>query len=95
MACLKTRPKRKEPAHKAVLRTQYEIWVKEFGEVCGICGRKPTATRRLDRDHCHTTGDWRGLLCARCNRALPNWMDAKWLRNAIVYLERTTKKGEI
>lgn len=66
----------------------YERWVELFGELCGICGRKPSTKRRLDRDHDHATGEPRGLLCARCNRALPSWMTAKWLRLAVIYLER-------
>jgi hypothetical protein len=39
---------------------------------CAIrgCGNTPK-TRRLDIDHNHRTGQTRGLLCSRCNRALP------------------------
>lgn len=60
------------------------------GERCAICGRKRSARRRLDRDHCHKTGKPRGLLCARCNRALPSWVTADWLRNAANYLDKAT-----
>lgn len=88
--CGKPRPAKRQPAHRAVLgEMAYEEWVRMFGgEVCGICGRQPSATRRLDRDHDHKTGKPRGLLCARCNRALPSWVDAQWLRRAAYYLER-------
>ena len=59
------------------------------GEHCGICGRKPSVTRRLDRDHEHSTPPLaRGLLCARCNRSLPAHVTVEWLRAAIKYLER-------
>lgn len=59
------------------------------GEHCAICGRLPTANRRLDRDHDHSGGGRpRGLLCTRCNRALPNWMTSDWLRTAAEYLDR-------
>lgn len=58
-------------------------------ERCGICGRKPTATRRLDRDHDHKTGKPRGLLCNRCNRALPHHITPEWLEAAAAYLRRT------
>lgn len=59
------------------------------GEFCAICRRKPSKVRRLDRDHDHKTGKPRGLLCARCNRSLPAWVTAEWLRDAADYLERT------
>lgn len=69
----------------------YEDWVLAFGETCGICGAGPSANRRLDRDHIHTgprAGEARGLLCHRCNRALPAWMIPAWLFRAAAYLDR-------
>jgi hypothetical protein len=58
------------------------------GEHCGICGAVPK-TRRLDRDHEHKgNGALRGLLCIRCNLALPNRITIEWLKLAIAYLER-------
>jgi hypothetical protein len=89
-ACGGPRPKRKQPAHRAVLNDlPYEWWVERFGEQCGICGRSPSANRRLDRDHDHKLPSGpRGLLCARCNRALPSWVTPEWLRLAADYLER-------
>lgn len=93
-ACGKTRPKRKEPAHKAILKAVlYEQWEELFGQKCNICGRKPTAKRRLDRDHDHKTGKMRGLLCARCNRALPRWITPEWLESAAEYLKRAETLG--
>ena len=88
-ACGGPRPKRKQPAHRAVLADMpYEEWEAVYGPSCGICGRSATARRRLDRDHDHKTGRARGLLCARCNRALPSWVTGEWLRAAVLYLER-------
>lgn len=52
---------------------------------CAICGRPPK-NRRLDMDHHHKSMQVRGLLCVRCNRALPDWMDVEWLIRAIAYL---------
>ena len=72
----------------SALDAPYEEWAARFGETCGICGRPPGPNRRLDRDHCHRSGAMRGLLCARCNRALPSWIDADWLKRAVAYLER-------
>lgn len=85
--CGQRRPVRRTAAQKA-LAESYELWTARFGSVCNICGKAPSARRRLDRDHDHRTGAGRGLLCARCNRALPNWVTTEWLRSAADYLER-------
>lgn len=40
---------------------------------CGICQRRDGGDRRgyrLSVDHCHRTGAVRGLLCAKCNKAI-------------------------
>lgn len=58
------------------------------GGVCGICGRLPSERRKFDMDHDHKALYLRGLLCPRCNRALPSWMTPAWLRAAADYLER-------
>ena len=55
------------------------------GGGCAICGAAPK-TRRLHVDHDHATGAVRGLLCHRCNRALPTWVTAGWLIAAANYL---------
>ena len=55
------------------------------GGGCAICGTTPK-TRRLNVDHDHRTGAVRGLLCHRCNRALPNWITVEWLLSAAIYL---------
>lgn len=90
-SCGQVRPAARRPKHQMVLDTvPYEMWVARFGERCGICGRPPGPNRRLDRDHDHRTGLWRGVLCHRCNRALPDWITVQWLRAAITYLERMT-----
>ncbi len=52
---------------------------------CALCPNTPK-TRRLHVDHDHATGEVRGLLCHRCNRALPTWVTAEWLRGAAVYV---------
>lgn len=86
--CGKKRPATKRPDHMAALNESYPVWVDIFGEKCGICGRKPSARRKLDRDHDHKTHAKRGLLCNRCNRALPNWVTEEWLYQAATYLHK-------
>lgn len=55
------------------------------GGTCALCPATPKA-RRLNTDHDHATGKVRGLLCHRCNRALPAWIRVEWLQRAIEYL---------
>lgn len=88
-ACSKPLPKRRKPRHMVALELPYEEYVAlNGGNVCGICRTPATGTRKLDRDHDHRAGTPRGLLHARCNRALPSWVTPSWLRAAADYLER-------
>lgn len=48
---------------------EFERRLREQNGVCAICCEKING-REAQRDHCHTTGEWRGLLCGKCNRAL-------------------------
>lgn len=87
--CGKPRPKRQRPAHRAALDLSYEVFLAANGGVerCGICGREPTADKRLDRDHEHKgNGRPRGLLCSQCNRRLGPHMTVEWLEAALAYL---------
>lgn len=65
---------------------QYDAMLKRQGGGCAICHAKPK-TRRLNIDHDHKTGRIRGLLCHRCNRFLPTFAGATWLRRAADYLD--------
>ena len=60
---------------------------------CAICGNPPK-TRRLHADHNHRTHNVRGLLCFRCNRALPTYVTADWLAKAYWYVLRDETGGE-
>lgn len=90
-ACGSRRPAARKPKHTAALDVPFEEWQREFGDRCGICGRPPGPNRRLDRDHWHGgpfAGHPRGLLCHRCNRALPDWVTLLWLERASIYLRK-------
>lgn len=91
-ACGKRRPAKKRPEHMSALALPYEYYVAlNGGEHCGVCGRGPSANRKLDRDHLHEgVGIPRGLLCHLCNRGLKLLGDnPAQLRAAADYLERT------
>ena len=78
------------------LRNKYGIsldeWEKQFaeqGEVCAICGIDyPAGAKGWSTDHDHETGQFRGILCVRCNRGLGSFLDSpSALRAAADYLE--------
>lgn len=57
--------------------------------VCAICEQKCRTRPRLAVDHCHGTGQIRGLLCFNCNTTLGKFKDSPALfRRAGEYLER-------
>lgn len=64
--------------------------------VCAICKGSGFKMHQginqiLCLDHCHTTGQVRGLLCHNCNRALGLLQDnTDFLKSAIEYLEGAT-----
>lgn len=60
---------------------------------CAICKIEPGEIR-FHIDHCHTTGEVRGILCINCNRALGCFRDdTDLLSAAISYLNRARAKS--
>jgi hypothetical protein len=71
---------------------QYNLMVKNQNECCAICNTKMIGPREPAIDHCHNTGQVRGLLCSSCNIALGHMKDdINRLENAIAYLKKTKK----
>jgi len=85
----KTGPRKLTPDEKKLsirksdLKRLYGITLEDFENMqarqnnkCAICGVDPPESnkRRLSIDHCHITGDIRGLLCTRCNTML-GWFE--------------------
>jgi hypothetical protein len=59
--------------------------VQDRNRVCEICGE----TKPIIVDHCHTSGEVRGLICSSCNSVLGYSRDSiRILENSIEYLER-------
>lgn len=80
---------------------QYEDMLANQGGVCAICGQdEPLAHGRTGRkfrlsvDHCHATGNVRGLLCQKCNRAVGLLGDSiDLLEKAVAYLKGSVSIG--
>lgn len=103
--CTARRPKRRVPSHARTLRDDpYPVYERTNGEIhaaafggewsedhCGVCGRAPSSTRHMDRDHDHTTGKPRGLACPGnqgCNALMPRQLTLERARLIVAYLER-------
>lgn len=70
---------------------EYQDLIKRQNNKCAICAL-PQENKRLAIDHCHATGDVRGLLCDKCNRGLGLFGDSiERLRAAIAYLDGENK----
>ena len=71
----------------------YDNMLAEQGGVCKICGCEDPAQHKrkvnfFSVDHCHKTGNVRGLLCDACNNGLARFKDdPSILRRAAEYLE--------
>lgn len=73
-----------------ITTVEYDEMLEAQNGVCAICGQEEQVkTRGLSVDHCHETGEVRGLLCSFCNMALGLFKDnPQSLINAVKYLAR-------
>lgn len=71
--------------------TEYLTMLEAQGGCCAICGTNDTGKRKAFAvDHCHETGNIRGLLCSNCNTGIGNLRDdIGLLERAIEYLRNT------
>jgi DNA-binding sugar fermentation-stimulating protein len=59
------------------------------GNCCAVCRAVDPGPRGWQTDHCHDTGNVRGILCVGCNLGLGKFKDnSETLRLAADYLER-------
>lgn len=62
---------------------------RQGGDVCAICGKPCSSGKALALDHDHETGQFRGLLCANCNRAIGQLQDSvEIVESALAYLKK-------
>lgn len=75
---------------------KYDEIFERQGGACAICGRSApvgraarVGARWLNVDHCHDTGEVRGLLCMECNTGIGKLGDSvEMLHRAIAYLTK-------
>lgn len=58
-----------------ITRADFDRMNAEQDGKCLVCGGGPGVKGRLYIDHCHTTGEVRGLLCTQCNTGLGMFAD--------------------
>jgi len=83
-----------------ITKDDYNKILEEQAGACFICGRTPLQIRpkrHLAVDHCHTTGNIRGLLCFNCNRNLIPFFERDHTRALRIYeyLTRKTNYGKV
>ena len=67
---------------------QYEAMYRKQNGACAVCLKHNLNGWRLAVDHCHKTGNVRGLLCTKCNTALGAVGDSLKLLTALFeYIE--------
>lgn len=72
-----------------ISREQWDELFRKQGGKCAIC-RCAQRYQSLAVDHCHKTGQVRGLLCVQCNRGLGRFFDSPIrLRRAADYIEQS------
>src|SRR4051794_39683678 len=106
--CEGRRPAPRVPKHARTLRddpyavyeaVNAELHAEAFGgewtpDCCGVCGKPPSTTRHMDRDHDHETGRPRGLACPGnqgCNALMPRQLTLERARLIVGYLERAER----
>ena len=67
--CLSPRLVRPDERHGLSSYERLE-YIKQHGEFCDICSSPTPKHRGWCIDHCHETGEIRGVLCGPCNRGI-------------------------
>lgn len=81
----------------------YEALLEKQGHACAICHKSHSRTNPLHVDHCHKTGQVRGLLCTNCNTGLGKlgdsipqlWAAIKYLMGDFRWPKRTAESFDL
>ena len=96
----KDNPEKKLKWRENQLKVKYNMTLDDWNSMyedqdyrCAICRTdNPKGQGILHVDHCHSSGNIRGLLCHHCNIALGSFSDSiETLENAIEYLKKYKK----
>jgi Recombination endonuclease VII len=72
-----------------------EAQIKKQHGCCAICDRPFKSSKDTHFDHNHLTGQWRGVLCRKCNAAFGLFgEDTGTLRKAIWYAQQWRRKAQ-
>ena len=76
-----------------LLRSEYGVSLDEYNEILteqnGVCWICQKATTKMCLDHCHETGEIRGILCNKCNIGLGHFQDdIALLERALEYMKK-------
>lgn len=90
----KEKERRKAAAHERRVQQVYGLRPGEYerlyelqGGLCALCRRAKGTTKKLAVDHCHTSGEPRGLCCGPCNQLLGHARDdPDFFARCIAYL---------
>jgi len=83
--------KSKLMSNYGITQDEYDLNLELQDHACKICKVDASEfTRKLAVDHCHTTGEVRGLLCPSCNVGLGHFRDdIELLEDAIDYVKNS------
>lgn len=76
---------------------QFDQAMERAGHKCEICGHSDMSDKKQFPlvDHCHSTGEFRGILCGWCNKAIGLMRDnPEVAANAAAYLQERCKLNQ-
>ncbi len=69
--CVTIRKRAEALAKFGLTLEEFDGMTRQLGGLCPVCGQDPnTLEKGWAIDHCHETGRFRGLICARCNAGI-------------------------